>query len=256
MMIARYIRPKTLREVNELLQSERESVLLGGCTLLRRMPRAASLGIELGGLGLEAITRENGVLHIGAMATLRDVETTCAGLFDGAFVKAAMPIGGVSLRNVITVGGTVAGRLGMSDLLTLLLALDAAVELYGEGRMPLEEYLRRPAHRRIITGVSVHLNVSRAAFHALRNASVGQPLLHAAVARTDKSLRVAVGARPAVAALSLSAAQCIARGGTAKEAGHAAAEELSFADDIRASRAYRRELCGVLVERALEEVGL
>jgi CO/xanthine dehydrogenase FAD-binding subunit len=45
-----------------------------------------------------------------------------------------------------------------------------------------------------------------------------------------------------------------AAAGDARGAGEAAAAELDFGDDLRASADYRRRVCGALVTRALEEV--
>ena len=44
---------------------------------------------------------------------------------------------GVKLRNTATVGGSIYGRFGFSDVLSAFLALDSYVELTGAGRVPL-----------------------------------------------------------------------------------------------------------------------
>ena len=47
---------------------------------------------------------------------------------------------GVQLRNTATVGGSIYGRFGFSDVLSAFLALDSYVELTGAGRVPLAEF--------------------------------------------------------------------------------------------------------------------
>ena len=62
---------------------------------------------------------------------------------------------GVQFRNMATVGGSVWGRFGFSDVLTLLLALDTEVELYQGGLVPLEEFASRKPDNDIL--VRVHI---------------------------------------------------------------------------------------------------
>ena len=53
----------------------------------------------------------------------------------GAVKEATRHIVGTQFRNLATIGGSVSGRFGFSDIWTLLLALDADVELYKGGRI-------------------------------------------------------------------------------------------------------------------------
>ena len=81
---------------------------------------------------------------IGAMATLRDIEmheglNAYAG---GAIADAVKDIVGVQFRNMATVGGSIWGRFGFSDVLTIFLAMDAYVELYKGGIVPLEQFAK------------------------------------------------------------------------------------------------------------------
>ena len=64
----------------------------------------------------------------------------------------------------------------------------------------------------------------------------------------DGSLRCAVGARPGRAALL--------RGlpADASEAAEYAAEKLSFGSNLRGSEEYRRQICRVLVRRAIKQL--
>ena len=51
-----------------------------------------------------------------------------------------------------------------------------------------------------------------------------------------------------------SGAQALAQGASAQEAAASAAAELTFGSNMRASAAYRKTICPVLVRRAIEEV--
>ena len=77
-------------------------------------------------LGLDAIEEDETQFSLGAMVTLRQLEQH-PGLnaYTGdAAEKAVRDIVGVQFRNMATVGGSVWGRFGFSDVLTLLLAMD------------------------------------------------------------------------------------------------------------------------------------
>ena len=61
----------------------------------------------------------------------------------------------MQLRNLATVGGSLYSRFGFSDVLTMFLVLDAQVELYKGGIVPLSEYAERPKDRDILVRIIV-----------------------------------------------------------------------------------------------------
>ena len=69
------------------------------------------------------------------MATLRDLEQheSLNAYTAGAVKNAVKDIVGVQFRNMATVGGSIWGRFGFSDVLTVFLAMDCYVELYKGG---------------------------------------------------------------------------------------------------------------------------
>jgi len=98
MIFKEYVCPSTLAEAYETLRSHPGSVLLGGCTLLRRNTRTSPLGIDLGGLGLNQITKTGTDLILGASVSLREMETSCGDLFDGALCRAVSSLGDPSAK--------------------------------------------------------------------------------------------------------------------------------------------------------------
>lgn len=68
----------------------------------------------------------------------------------GAAARALESIVGVQFRNLATVGGSIFGRFSFSDVLTLFLALDAQVELFQRGTVPLEEFVQMPPDRDVL----------------------------------------------------------------------------------------------------------
>ena len=109
--------------------------------------------------------------------------------------KALQPIVGVQFRNLATAGGSIWGRFGFSDVLTLFLALDAKVELYKGGVMPLERFAALPYDRDILVRLIVPKTSCRLAYEAMRIQRTDLPVLTCAVAQTGGETRAVIGAR-------------------------------------------------------------
>ncbi len=251
--------PDTLAEAYKILTAKRFNTVLGGCAWLRMGSLAIPTGVDLAKLNLTYINDFADTIEIGAMATLRAIEKSRAltEYGNGILPQAVSNIIGVQFRNVATVGGSVFARFGFSDVITALLALDAEVELYKGGRMSLAEFLDKPRAKDLLIKVIIHKTERTAAYQALRNSASDFPILNVAVSRLDAEWKIAVGARPAIAKLAVDAAKLLTDGVTPKAietAAQAAAAELSFGDNMRASAKYRQEMCKVLVRRAIAEV--
>ncbi len=108
------------------------------------------------GLGLDQIEETEDAFEIGAMVTLRQLEEHpgLAAYTDGAMRESVRHIVGVQLRNLATVGGSIYGRFGFSDVLTMFLAMDTEVELYKAGRMPLVEFAKQIGGRDIFSQIN------------------------------------------------------------------------------------------------------
>ena len=134
LQIERYIRAETPAQAYELCQ-KKSNVILGGMLWLKQQNRRVSTAVDLCGLGLDKIEETEDSIRIGAMVSLRDMETHPAlnALCGGAIADSLCRIVGVQFRNLATVGGSVFGRFGFSDVLTVLMALDAAKELEAKG---------------------------------------------------------------------------------------------------------------------------
>lgn len=143
-----YVKVTSLAEAYELCQ-KRSSLVVGGMVWLKMTNVTKRMVIDLSGLGLDQIEENEEEFSIGAMCSLRQLEIH-EGLntyFGGIFKECTRHIVGVQMRNCATVGGSVYARFGFSDILTCLLALDAYVELYHGGMVPIKEFAARPVHR-------------------------------------------------------------------------------------------------------------
>ena len=146
-------------------------------------------------------------------------------------------------------GGSIYSRFGFSDVLTMFLALNASVELYKGGVVPLAEYAQRPYDRDILVRVLVPKENARFVYQSVRNSQTDIPVLTCAAARLqDGSYRFAVGARPLKAVLYEEPAA------PAQQLAETIQQQVVTGSNMRGSAEYRRHLTGVLVRRAAEEL--
>ena len=241
-----YVLAESLEEAYALNQ-KKSSVIVAGNMWLRMCGMNKQTAIDLSLLGLDRIEEEKDAFVLGAMTTLRQMETH-AGLhaaFGGVFEKAFAPIVGTQFRNGATLGGSVYSRFGFSDVSALLLALDAEVVLYKRGVVKLCDYQKETWDRDILTHVRIPKGQT-ADVQSVRVSGTDIPTLVCAAAKSEKGIRVVLGARPARA--------MIAADGLAPDADEKTFEQIAaavpFGTNLRASEAYRRKIAPVLMARA------
>ena len=154
--IREYKKAATLEEAWQLNQ-KRMNRVLGGMLWLRLTKGNVQTAIDLSGLGLDTIEETESEFCIGAMVTLRQLELHAGftAYSEGANKEALRHIVGVQFRNLATVGGSVFGRFGFSDVLSLLLVMDSYVELYKGGIIPLTEFVKMKYDRDILVRIIV-----------------------------------------------------------------------------------------------------
>ena len=122
--------------------------------------RHVSMAIDLSGLGLDTIEEDENEFRIGCMTSLRSLELH-KGLADytnGAMRESVRHIVGVQFRNCATVGGSIFGRYGFSDVLTMFLAMDSYVELYKGGIIPMKEFAQMKKEV-VLTGMADRIEI-------------------------------------------------------------------------------------------------
>ena len=185
MTIREYKRAESLEEAWQLNQKKNNRII-GGMIWLKMEKINVGTAIDLSGLGLDAIEETEEQFAIGAMVTLRQLELDAglAAYTNGAVRESVRHIVGVQLRNLATVGGSIYSRFGFSDVLTLFLALNASVELYKGGIVPLAEYATRPYDRDLLVRVIVPKEPAAFCYQSVRNSQTDFPVLTCAAAKT------------------------------------------------------------------------
>lgn len=242
-----YVKAETAEQAYQFNQKKNNAILGGGCWL-RLGHRTIGTLIDLSGLGLGQIEDQEDQVVLGAMVTLRQLETSplLRQHFGSLFAEMTRHIVGVQFRNCATLGGSLASRFGFSDILTGLLALDCQVELAGAGVMPLSQYAAQPYDRDVLLRVMVRKNGRRAAYQSMRNTQTDLPVLTCAVSCAgDGALRAVVGARPH---------RAMVLDNLTPETLAEAVAGLPYGSNLRAGADYRRHLSRVLSRRALEEL--
>ncbi len=145
-----YSAPQSLQEALALIQGGERKILAGGMSLIPLMKlrlAAPSEVVDLGRVpGLNAITEAGGAVHIGAMATHHEIEMSpLARVNCPLLVETAGHIGDVQVRNMGTIGGSIAHADPAADYPAALCALDAQVRLVSarsDRTVPAEEFFQ------------------------------------------------------------------------------------------------------------------
>ena len=242
--IQKYVRAQSLEEAWQLNQNKRNRVL-GGMLWLRLGRGSINTAIDLCDLGLSTIEETEEQFSIGAMATLRDLEMHQGlnAFANGAVANAVKDIVGVQFRNMATVGGSIWGRFGFSDVLTVFQAMDSYVELYKGGIIPLEQFAKMKKDNDILVRLIVKKTPCKIVYSSVRNQRTDFPVLACAVAEMNGQYRASIGARPARALLLCSE--------KSEDFAAFVAENAPTESNLRGSAAYRTHLIRVLVERAM-----
>ncbi len=256
--IQKYIRAQSLDEAYTLNQNRRNSIV-GGMMWMRLGRGNVNTAIDLCDLGLDHIDETDESFVIGAMVSLRALEEH-AGLNEytnGAIKNALKDIVGVQFRNMATIGGSVWGRFGFSDVLTLLLAMDTYVELYKGGVVSLEEFVKMKYDRDLLVRIIIKKSDVNVVYMSVRNQKTDFPVLACAVSCINGEYRASVGARPTKAMLVLDDKGLLAQGITnesAKAFAQYVSQNTPTASNLRGSSAYRSHLAYVLTERCVNEL--
>lgn len=255
----KYVKAESLEEAYNLIQTPKNKII-GGMLWLRLGTPSYNTVIDISGLGLDKIEEDDDQFKIGAMVTLRELETnaslnkyTCNAVCD-----ALKDIIGVQFRNLATIGGSIWGRFGFSDVLTVFLALDSYVELYKGGIVSMSEFSKMNYDNDILMNIIVKKKPLKCVYDSVRIQRTDFPVLTCAASNVDGEYRVVIGARPDRARLYIDENGILSDGITNENAAVFAeklTELVPTSSNNRGSAEYRSRLVNVLTERNLIKLG-
>ncbi|HVO92137.1 MAG TPA: xanthine dehydrogenase family protein subunit M [Terriglobales bacterium] len=275
------VEPTTLGEACVLLADDTDAkAIAGGTALLTILKQRLLQPKRLVNLkkvrdGAEISFDQQTGLHIGALATINEIETSpLVRRHYPAVAEACHLVANIRIRNMATLGGNLAHADYQSDPPTVLTALDARVEFIsakGSRALPLAQFqlgvyetalapgelisaIRIPPPPSNMKGLYVKFTTGSseerpcagvAAFTRIEN-GICRELRLAVGAVSPRPLRITVGEeRARNQALSTELVQNIAAEAT---------RVVEPIDDLRGPADYKRHLVGVLVRRAVTAV--
>jgi carbon-monoxide dehydrogenase medium subunit len=270
-----YSTPNNLNEALALLAGGNAKVLAGGMSLIPLMKlRLASPDhlVDLSRISdLKSIREESGNIHIGSTATHYDIESSpvirgkCPLL-----AEAASNIGDVQVRNMGTIGGSIAHADPAADYPASLIALEAKVRIAsakGERTIGIEQFLVDSLTSALDSGEIVREVIVpvEAAGTGLSYQKMVQPAsgfaIVGAAARIRKSAGKVAFVRVGITGVAGKAFRApgvekLLEGtaGSAADVQKAAAvvaDGVDASSDLNASSAYRRQMAKVYTARAL-----
>lgn len=251
------VRPDTIEEAHAAFVKNKMAIFLAGGCWTRLGKRAWPMVIDLSGLNLRYVKEEEDHYAIGAMATQWDVETFAPfqTFANGLVAKCVHPILGVQFRNSATMGGSIAGRFGFSDIIPTFVALEAQVVLVENGVKSLKEYLAKPV-RDLLTEIRIPKQNIPVAMESMRKSASDFPFLTGSINKLEDGYHIYVGCRPSPLAEAVEASRILTEQGEAalEQVGAKAAEEIALQSNSHATAEYRRAMVPGLVKRMAKEV--
>jgi xanthine dehydrogenase small subunit len=273
----RSFRPRTLEEAIEMLAQRPDEIraIAGGTDILiEAKDGKVARGVLFDVTGVEelhGIEERGDDLWIGAATTHTEMMASAAvAHFAPALPAACAVVGGPQIRNRGTLGGNLANASPAADTVPPLYAADAVVELVSVSSrrdVPIDRFFTGPrrsvlARDELILGVRIPRRTGvRGAFLRLgqRQAqAISKVSVAVGIAFRDgrpEWVRVALGSVAPTVVRAPRAEQVLLAGGpdALRQAREIVMEEIAPIDDLRSTREYRRQMAGILLERAMRK---
>ena len=256
-----YAKPSTVADASTTLSAdEANQPLAGGQTLIptiKQSLNAPGTLVDLSGIGeLTGITREGSTIVIGAMTTHATVAAN-ATVRDAipALAKLAGGIGDPQVRNIGTIGGSLANNDPAADYPSAALALNATIKT-STREIPADDYFQGFFTTALEPGeliVSVAFPIpEQAAYGRFEQRASRYPMVGVFVAKTASGIRAAVtgaGQDGVFRCAELETALTSDFSAKAAEAVKVPADDLM--SDLHASADYRAALIPIMASRAI-----
>ncbi|WP_425805622.1 FAD binding domain-containing protein [Desulfitobacterium sp. Sab5] len=275
-----YFRPNSLEETFELMMENPGYCLLAGGTdvmvKLKENIIHPSVIVDLGALDiLKGIKAEGSKITIGALTTHTQLsESDVIKKYAPALAKAAGLVGSPQIRNNGTVGGNMGNASPAADTVPALIAYDAIItiaNMTGSREILLKDLFKGPGRTQLepgelITKISfvAQKDNQSSSFEKLgKRKALAISVVNAAVfIEVHPITKIVTKARFALGSVAATSIRVPA--GEEHLAGNVISDKLLLEvadvvsnainpiDDVRSTAAYRKEIAGTLIKRALE----
>ncbi|MHC9540074.1 MAG: xanthine dehydrogenase family protein subunit M [Vulcanimicrobiota bacterium] len=271
MIIQEFYRPATISEAVALRKRYPSSVYLAGGTEIN------SSGWCMRRSGAAEVDRAVGIAHL----PMGSIDITDSGIAIGANViiqelidnpdsppllaEAACQFANRNIRNMATIGGNIGANKSCSNLIPSLLALDARINLAteaGETSLSLMEYIAKPDPSALILSIAITRERINGLWATCRHSRTAHDISIISVAvtmfgnfsRVEKPVVSVGGVAATVIRLSLLEKQLDGVSLPSRDEIEAMVKPLiSPIDDLRGSGAFKRQVAGALLSRALHQ---
>lgn len=275
----RFLKPENLSQACEFLAREPQSMAVaGGTDLIVKVrnglyPNLQAF-VDISALPLNKIRDGEEYIEIGSGCTMTSiVENELLQKNCPALVKAASTVGALQIRNLATIGGNSANASPAGDTIPALVSLEAIIRIQGPNgsrELPIEKFFLAPGKNalergEILEAFLIPKRVTKGAFMKL-----GERKAHA-ISKINLALstwqkdgktvcRIAMGSVAPTVIRVPEAEKFIEENSPAltdsqldqvAELAKNAARPIS---DVRSTQAYRKQMAGVLLKRALKEI--
>jgi carbon-monoxide dehydrogenase medium subunit len=263
-----YATPASMKEALALLSGGEAKILAGGMSLIPMMKLRLAAPERLVDLsrvpGLTGITEDGGSIRIGAMTTHHEIEDS--GLLRGKcplLAETASNIGDVQVRNMGTIGGSVAHADPAADYPAALLALEAKVRLVSAGSertLSIEDFLVDTLTTAIEPGeilqeviVPVEAAKTGVNYQKLVQPASGFAIVGIAARARKDFVRVGVTGLAGKAYRATNVEKIFLETGDPAKAAAVVADGVDANSDLFASADYRSHMARVYTARALKQ---
>jgi carbon-monoxide dehydrogenase medium subunit len=263
-----YATPASMKEALTMLSTGDAKILAGGMSLIPMMKLRLSAPervIDLSRVpGLKGITEDKGTIRIGAMTTHHEIEDSP--LLRGKcplLAETASNIGDVQVRNMGTIGGSVAHADPAADYPAALLALEAKVRLVSVGSertLSLQDFLVDTLTTAIEPGeilqeiiVPAETSDAGVSYQKMVHPASGFAIVGIAARVRKDFARVGVTGVAGKAYRAANVEKILLETRDVQKAAAVVADGVDANSDIYASSDYRKQMARVYTARALNQ---
>ncbi len=262
MKVSEYVKAKSLDEAYELLIENKKNYIIAGGAWIKLSIKTAEKFISLEDLNLGKIVVSDSYIEIGALTTLRQIETNevIKKLYDGILSQAVSNIMGINIRNIATLGGSVMGKFSFSDIFPVLEVLETKLVFHKQGEVALVDFLSNPKFDKdILVKIRIKNQKGKGFFKKVATTPLDFSILNIACSKANNLIKISVGSTPYIAKPCLLAMNYINSVKTINEetitkCSNYILEEVKFSNNNRGSKEYREELAKVYVARGIKQV--